>query len=550
MNTNMNVTIRRLANAFIVLFLLITAVAAYVQIGNQAFFSGPVLANGAFDPPKCPPVDEPVRGRILDRNGNVIAQSVPDPAVFCGYRREYAQWVADTGLAPLIGYFSYQFGAGGVEAEYNDELAGVQTGETIQNSVNKLLHTPRMGQDIYLTIDKNVQEAAAKYYDSSALHGGVCETQDNPPGSIIVDDPKSGEILAMVSYPTYDSNQIVQTDSLDAAKRTAGQQYFHQVNTAQTPVLINRAAQGLYDPGSTFKTVTLSAALDTGQFGLTDATFTRDQAMDFVVNGQHIHWDDYPAFSAVAQFPLDLEHAYAYSDNVVYARVGVTLGADTWLSYVAKYGIATPGREWQPVPFDAPHSQSSAYPGPSGGKPYNFTVNDLAASAFGQGDLLMSPLTMAEVASTMAADGLLYEPHVVWKKVPANNGQPGDPNQTLPATAVAFTGQPIIQPGTAQNLRRAMWAVVSYGTGSYGLPTHNGFLASNSGTFQGGKTGTAQLGAGQPDSWWISFAPDNQAPGAAGKSAQYVVVVNKEGSGEGACQVYVADDIYRTLLHV
>jgi cell division protein FtsI/penicillin-binding protein 2 len=486
-----------------------------------------------------------VRGRILDRNGNVIAQSVPDPTVFCGYRRDYAQWVIDDGLAPLIGYFSYQYGAGGVEATYNDQLAGVNVGESIQNSVNKLLHTPRMGQDIYLTIDKKVQDTAAKYYDSSALHGGVCETQDNPPGSIIVEDPTSGEIQAMVSYPTYDPNQVVKADSHDAATKAAGQHYWSQINTTHTPVLINRAAQGVYDPGSSFKTVTLSAALDTGQMGLTDATFTRDQAMDYVVNGQHIHWDDFSAFSAVAQFPMDLEHAYAYSDNVIYARTGVTLGADTWLKYVAKYGIATPGHDWQTVPFDAAYAQSSAYANPN-----DFTVNSLAASAFGQGDLLISPLTMAEVASTMAANGVLWEPHVVWKQVFADNGQPGDPQQTLPTATTPFTGQPIIQPATAQNIRHAMWSVVNIGTGSYGLPPHNGFLASNSGTFEGGKTGTAQLGSGQPDSWWISLAPDDQAPGAAGKNAQYVVVVNKEGSGEGACQVYVADDIYRSLFHL
>jgi cell division protein FtsI/penicillin-binding protein 2 len=550
MNTNMNVTIRRLTNAFIILFLLISGVAAYIQIGNQAFFNGPVLANSSLDPPKCPPVDVPIRGRILDRNGNVIAQSVPDPQSFCGYRRQYASWVVSSGLAPLIGYYSYQYGAGGIEAEYNDQLAGINAGESIQNTVGKLLHTPQMGQDIYLTIDKNIQLTAAQHYDSSALHGGACETQDNPPGSIIVEDPNSGEILAMVSYPAYDPNKIVQTDSLDPATRSAGQQYFRQVNTASTPSLINRAAQGLYDPGSSFKTVTLTAALDTGQVGLTDATFTRDQAMDYVVNGQHIHWDDYSSFAAVAQFPMDLEHAYAYSDNVIYARMGVTLGTDTWLKYVAKFGIATPGRDWQPVPFDAPHAQSSAYPGPSGGKPFDFTVNDLAASAFGQGDLLISPLTMAEVASTMAANGVLWEPHVVWKQVPASNGTPGDSKQTLPAQTTPFTGQPIIQPGTAQNIRLAMWSVVQYGTGSYGLPPHNGYLASNSGTFEGGKTGTAQLGSGQPDSWWISLAPDDQASGAAGKGAQYVVVVNKEGSGEGACQVYVADDIYRSLFHL
>ncbi|MGH2487143.1 MAG: hypothetical protein ACRDHE_14130, partial [Ktedonobacterales bacterium] len=95
MNSNMNVTIRRLTNTFISLFLIISAVAAYIQVSNHAFFKGPTLAeNATYDPRICPPFDAPLRGRILDRNGNVIAQTVKDDsksgAYTCGYHRVYA----------------------------------------------------------------------------------------------------------------------------------------------------------------------------------------------------------------------------------------------------------------------------------------------------------------------------------------------------------------------------------------------------------------------------------------------------------------------------
>jgi peptidoglycan glycosyltransferase len=177
---------------------------------------------------------------------------------------------------------------------------------------------------------------------------------------------------------------------------------------------------------------------------------------------------------------------------------------------------------------------------------------DLAASAFGQGQLLISPLTMAVIASTMANNGVLARPHV-GLAVAAHGGTASDGAQVR----VPSTDTQVLQPGTAQNMRAAMWAVSTYGTGGYGNgPDPNfGSKLATSGVFEGGKTGTAQA-SGQPGAWWISLAPDDQATGAP-SGARYVIVVNKEGDpatpnqlNEGACQVYVADDIYRTLLGI
>ena len=174
MNTNMNVTIRRLTNTFILFFLILSGVAAYIQVSNHAFYNGPTLAdNTTYDPRICPPFDAPLRGRILDRNGQVIAQTVKDDAksgsYTCGYHRVYAQWVIDDGLAPLIGYFTYGRGAAGVEASYNDQLAGINQQVTSQQAMNKLLHKPQYGNDVDLTSEKRIQDAVAKYYDSAAI---------------------------------------------------------------------------------------------------------------------------------------------------------------------------------------------------------------------------------------------------------------------------------------------------------------------------------------------------------------------------------------------
>lgn len=530
MNTNMNVTMRQLMTTFIIFFLLISGVAAYIQINNQAFFNGPALASGQYDQRKCPPYDAPLRGRIMDRNGNLIAQTVPDPNSPCGYRREYASWVASSGLAPLIGYYSYQYGSAGVEQSYNDQLAGIQTGETFQNSTAKLLHEARYGNDLYLTIDKNVQEQASQTYDTDYLSGSVCQPAgSHPPGSLVVEDPNNGEILAMVSKPSYDPNKIDDPT------------YWSQLNNDPEAPLLNHASQGLYDPGSTFKTVTLLAALDTGTLSL-DTTFTKDQAVKYTVNGEPIPWYDYQdgTWSYIPDsqlFPLSLRDAYAYSDNTVFARTAVKLGASTWLSYVRRFGIATPGTDVPSVPFDAPYNQSIAYPAQQNGKPVDFTDNLLAESGFGQGKLLITPLTMAEVASTIAAGGTMYVPHVGWKVVPHGTSV----SDVLPTAPQMYGGGPAVRPETAQSVRQAMWAVVDHGTGFAGLQ-RNGIYPKDSGVSMGGKTGTGQTNNDNPETWWISLAPDDQAPGGSG--AKLALTIMKEHSGEGACQVWGANDLY------
>ncbi len=551
MNTNMNVTIRRLANTFIILFLILSGIAAYVQIGNQAFFGGPTLVGGdnVTLSRECPPIDSPLRGRILDRNGNVIAQSVPDSSYRCGYRRQYADWVVSSGLAPLIGYYVLTTNQiGGLEQQYNEQLGGFNQGETLGNDVTRLLHQQRYGNDVYLSIDMNTQIKAAQVYEPSAIHGGqTCQQVNNPPGSIIVEDPNTGQIIAMVSFPTFDPNQLVQLDSRDATVHQAGLNYAKQVfsDTSGSPTL-NRAAQGVYTPGSTFKTMTLIAALDAGTYGLNKG-FSFDEATKFVVpQGKTVRWEDFfngtwTGVPGANKFPMSFEDGFAYSDNAMFARAASAVGADTWLSYARKFGILT-GSQGTPVPFDAPTQPSRVYPALVNGKPFEFSGDNLADSGFGQGTLQISPLTMAEMTATVATNGFLYEPHVVHKIVP--HGQTASGVLPIPDTQ-AYSGGPVIHPETAQAVRNAFWAVTDHGTAFFSAHPGTGVRLKDTGTFIGGKTGTAQV-EDDPHAWWISLAPDDQAPGAPG-GAKYIIVVQKEHGNEGACQVFVANDIYLYL---
>jgi cell division protein FtsI/penicillin-binding protein 2 len=547
MNPNLNVTIRRLTSAFIVLFLIISGIAAYVQIGNQAFYNGPVLAHGDYDtnPDRnCAPYGTPVRGNIYDRNGVKLAWSVPDPNDPCIYDRKYDPRVYTSGLAPLLGYDSQQYGTAGLEKTYNDQLAGVNSGQSVSDVVNSLLHKARYGQDIYLTIDINLQVQAANNfrdqnyqahtvaYNPSPGNGPCQDPGTDPPGSLTAIDPHTGEILAMVSWPSFDPNKIDDSG------------YFQSLNADPGHPLLNHATQGLYAPGSTFKTITLLAALDSGSAKLSDQ-FTRDEAVSFhVPQGETIQWNDFLApnpYPAGLQFPINLDNAYAYSDNVVFAREALQMGGATWLKYVGRFGIQEPGNDIAPVPFDGPYAQSGAYNDTNDQQAILGNQDLLAESGFGQGHLLITPLTMTEVAASIAADGNLYEPHAVLKTIIHNNS--GTTENDIQPTL--YSGGPIFSPDTAKTVRTAMWSVTNYGTAStVGNPDPNAgyHKLADSPVPEGGKTGTAQGDQANPETWWISMAPIDTAPN--GGTAQMAMTVMKEHAGEGACQVFVADHTY------
>ena len=533
---NMNTSIIRLMYAFIGLFLVVSLVMVNVQVFDGSWVVPKGLqAQSGYDPRLRFASEQPIRGSIFDRNGVKLVWSVRDDNAPCGWRREWNPDAVSAGLAPLIGYFNCNYGASGVEAAYNAILTG-STGQndqsqsarqTATNIYNHLLHKQVQGSDIYLTIDLKLQEQANAAYEpisggGGAETGGVCQpVGSNPPGSVTVENPQTGEILAMLSRPYYDPNRIDDPT------------YWQQINSDQSgQPLLNRAAQGLYVPGSSFKTVTLAAALDTGKTSL-DAPYTKAQYFDFVVDGHNFHWDD--SFAGSPD-PMTVRQGYAFSVNPIFARVAVDTGQDTWLNYVERFGIAVPGANVPQVPFDAPSAQSSAYPPGAPLDPVTF-----AASGFGQGDLEITPLTMTEVASAIGFNGQLVDPYVVAKVVAPN----GDVTQTHPQPELYSGGQqPVVQPQTAALVRQAMREVVTYGTAFQGQAVH----IADSPAMEGGKTGTGQVGDGQlPQTWWISMAPAVNQSGQAdvNTTANLTVVVMKEHSGEGACQIFVGDDLYK-----
>ncbi len=518
------VQIRKLMNFFIVLFVVITGVLVYWQVGQaQALTNSPYKV--------CIASEQPIRGNIYDRNGVLLAYSVRDNNSPCGWRRMYTI----PSLSPLLGYFSYTYGATGIERYYNSVLDGENTPNDFNTEssqfINSLVHQPVNGSNIYLSIDSRIQ----KYVDSvftSQDYGGACGPVSQA-GSIIVEDPQTGEILAMVSRPYYDDNKISDpTPAPNNPNLTVGQEYWQQINSDPTLPLYNRALQGQYAPGSTFKTVTLIAALDSGQFTL-GTSYTQSQVNSFVVNGFTVHNDgdpsqEYGGGPVPPTYPMDLTHAYAYSLNVVYARVGVQLGPQIEQEYASRFYLSTPDNE-QLMPIDTtPVANSHLY--------INDPLTDpaaLAATSYGQGQLFLNPMTMELIASSVANGGQLADPHFLIKIVP---------HGTNPASVAATTTtgvHQIFSSQTAQEVQQAMRADVAYGT----IGASGGNIASVGNLPENieAKTGTAQ-GAGQyPGSWVISIGHNPFSNGPP----TLAITIMKEQTGSGACQAPILGDIYQ-----
>jgi peptidoglycan glycosyltransferase len=558
---------RVLLNTFVLLFVVISATLVYWQVFWPT--SPPPAGqdqNDYLSHKPCIGSEIPQRGNIYDRNGVLLAWSQRDDASPCGWRRYYATNKYPS-IASFIGYYSPIYGASGIERYYNDILSGTASPASFNDAANQywnlLLHRPTYGQDLYLSIDVRIQNKVDAVFQDDDGTGQKCDGTEV--GAIIVSDPHTGQILAMDSRPYINPNIIGDMDPTQGNPDvTVGEAYWSQIQSDPCAPLLNRAVQGQYDPGSVFKTVTLLAALESGQFDMTNTTFSQAQATEVVANGFKITADpaaEYPPGTPVpATFPMDLTHAYAYSDNVIFARLGLSLGPQAWLNFTQKFAMSTPG-DVVSAPIDT-----------SGALPSYVYVNqngsldqaqNLATSAFGQGQLFLTPLTMSMVTNAVAADGNLYAPRlglkVVPHCVPPGASPYGPPTQNCDAwqatpdsSPVQLGNGPIFSQHSAQGVRQGMRADIDYGTvGASGSAWQQN--VTDSPAHIGGKTGTGQVSDTHPhpNSWFISLAPDdtNSDGSSSGTgSAQLTVVIVKENANSGAYESLIAPEIYNFAL--
>jgi len=462
--------INRVAGVLLAASVLLTGGLVYWQV-----IRGSVVANDSGNPRVAEAAKTEERGSIIDRNGTVLVESKPQPD---GTRKRVYNLPS---LGATTGYVSTRFGLSGVEQAYNRYLSGAHSGDPLTSVRNALFHESVPGDELILTIDSKLQSVAA-----SAL--------GDRRGAVVVMDPHTGAIVAMVSSPAYDPAQIDQSG--DALLSDPGKP------------LLNRTTQGLYPPGSTYKTVTASAALDTGVVKPDD----RFKCVNgVVIQGFVIQCTNAPQ----GQTEWDFLHAYAFSINATFAQVAAErLGSDRFIAYSRKFGLD------HPLPFDINTAMSRT--SRSGG---GLNQVLLASSGFGQGQLVVSPLQMALVTATVANHGIEPAPYLVQEIRDAAGNIVEEHSQT-------DRGR-VMSEATAAEMVHFMETAVNEGFGS-----ETGLL----GMGIAGKTGTAETGTDAPaDAWFTGFAPSN-AP-------SLVVVVEVDDGGPGSrAAAPVAQQIFQAFL--
>ena len=496
---NISSSIRKLTNLFILLFIALSGGLVYWQ----AVAAEPVISN-EHNNRHCLLENAPLRGRIFDRNGVLLADSKADPRARCGYMRHYYE----NSLAGVIGYYAGpNYPATGLERQYDDVLSGRRGTTSLDNAVNQTLHKPPVGDDVYLTIDVRIQRLVDQHFDDPVhIDNRLAYATDR--GSVIVTNPHTGEVLALLSRPGYDPNKMVQT--LQAGDTT----YHDQLAADKGQPLLMRPLQGRYPPGSTYKTMTLIAGLDSGKTTL-NQEFDEKQARGPVYyNGHPIGPVGNNIDGYTFHFPVTTEYGFTHSDNVIFAQIGVNTGYNAWLDYNKRFYVG------QQIPFDLPVQPSSVLP------PDGHQMNDveLASDSFGQGYDFVTPFQMSLVDNAVANDGQLMRPLLVSKVADHNNN-------ALQTFGPQILGTPFSSQ-TATQVRQAMYDVTRCGSGSI----VQALLTSTMGII--GKTGTAEVsGTGDipPHGWLITQAP--YTLNSPTQLPPLTIVGMKEKGGEGGFAV-------------
>ncbi|HEX4868210.1 MAG TPA: penicillin-binding transpeptidase domain-containing protein [Acidimicrobiales bacterium] len=413
------------------------------------------------------------RGSVTTADGVVIADSVPSNDRF-ELQRRYPEGPL---FAGITGYYSFSLGSAGVEKTYNDELAGRSLDLSFQSLSDLFVDKERVG-NLVLTVRADLQRIAAQQLGDRE-------------GSVVALDPRTGAILAMVSFPSYDPNSLASHDTAAAAEVATA------LDADPNKPRLYRAYQDRFFPGSTFKVVTATA-------GLTSGAVTRDQPVYPTTNTYTAPGTNRPLRNfGGSTCGGALFEVLKVSCNTAFAQMGVETGPDAMVGTAEAFGFN------KDVPIDLTKPARSNFP-----TDFERNLPALAQSAIGQNDVAATPLQMAMVAGAVANDGRVMKPHVM-AEVQDTDGNVVDTYDPEVWTTA-------MDPGTAALMREAMQGVVDGGTASrLAVP---GFTV-------GGKTGTAQLGTDPPRShaWIIGWAAP---PGEAPSIAVAVIIEGQEGASE------------------
>jgi penicillin-binding protein A len=434
----LNAQLRRTFYLFVIGFVALVGVLAYWQV-----YARESLATDPANRLQSRRVQEVPRGLILAGDGQTeLARSEQDDNGT--YERVYPEGPLYAGVT---GYWSTKYGASGLEISQNNNLSGAGEPETLDELMNQFSGVDETGNDVELTLDPELQRLA---YDGLA-------SSSTGRGAVVALNPKNGEILSLVSYPSFDPNNIDDN--------------FEELAEDPSFPLVNRATQGLYPPGSTFKVITAAAALEAG-------VKTSDRYRD---NGTY----ETPGYTVYNYRGREFgqqtfEQALGNSVNTIFARIGnEDVGAEALAQKAEAFGFYDSYEE-----FALPISPSFFNPPPE-----QWDQGNIAQSSFGQQTVSSTVFEMANVAGAIANGGTMMQPRLV-REVRSPDGVIVD----KPTPRVHSRPMDGGNAGTLADMMEA--AVTQVETG-----------AAIPGVKVAGKTGTAEAPGEELHSWFISFAP-------------------------------------------
>lgn len=473
---NVSNSIKQVMVVFLFFFVALISYIAYFQV-----FSAPNIAEQTGNKRLWAIRNEVLRGTIYDRNKNPLTTSAKVNALT--QKRTY---VNGDLYVHALGYVDPRYGLTELEANYDTELT---SNNKITNNIlnlakdfskeklkelfnNRKEDEVKIGNGLITTLDPTLQKLA---YDALGSNKGA----------VVALNPKTGEVLAMVSKPTYNPND------LENAMKAAN------ADKAENSPLINRATSGLYPPGSTFKTVTLSSALE-NMPEVTSRTF--NDTGKIVFNEKQSLSND----SGEVNGEINLKEAFRLSSNFVFGTLAMELGNDKLKATAEKYGFNNT------IDSTGFKINQSKFP-----KLTKAEVGSIAQTGIGQSSILATPMQMALVSSTIANNGKMMQPKLVNQVVDKD----GNVVKTIDSQAY----KQVISPNNAVIIKDYMKNLVDSK-----LNTSWGYFE---GTDAAGKTGTADYNlangeSAKPHSWFIGFAPAN--------NPKVAVAVIVENGGYGA----------------
>jgi len=405
----------------------------------------------------------------------------------------YVSEINDTELEKMKdeGYKSGDIiGKFGLEKVYDKELRGENGGQQVEVDVSgkpvQILgrKEPVPGDDLELTIDINLQQAAEKAVDEQLTQIGAHAA------AAVVMNPQTGEILAMVSRPAFDPNLFAHGIS---------SKDWNQLNNNPYHPMDNKTITGEYPPGSTFKIVTGTAALTEGVVTPDEQIF--DSGHHWIIpkgnaDGEALGW-------------LNFRTALAHSDNVYFYEMGNRLGIDRLEKYARMFGLGA--KTGIDLPYEATGLVANRRYKEKNFDDGEWYLSETFDAAIGQGFNLVTPLQAAMVMGEIAADGKRYKPHVVNRIIAPDGSVVKDfQPELLSQLDVPEEDIKLVQDG--------LHDVTKYGTAA---SSFRGFTVDIA-----GKTGTAENSQGRDHGWFVAYGPfDNP---------NIVVAVIVENGGYGS----------------